>query len=68
MKWTKEKPTTPDFYWYRYGEGRVVDIAYVFGGQWGNLVATLTSEDDTIHPLELMDGDWSDTLIPEPED
>lgn len=62
MKWTKEKPTTPDFYWNRDGGllrvGEILEIS-------GALFCHFAGEREP-QLLELVGGEWA--RIPEPEE
>lgn len=66
MKWTKEKPTKPGWYWFRseteYGTcTTVLEIRNVQGG-------LVVVETIAIYPLEeFREGEWAGP-IPEPEE
>ena len=65
LRWTKEKPTTCDFYWYR-SEGGSIEIGIVYADVIGNLCIHFAGEEEP-HLLELVDGEWAGP-IPEPEE
>lgn len=64
LRWTKEKPTTCDFYWYK-SDGGSVEIGIVYADVIGNLCVHFAGEEDP-HLLELVVGEWAGP-IPEPE-
>lgn len=57
LRWTKEKPTTCDFYWYR-SEGGSIEIGIVYADVIGNLCIHFAGEEEP-HLLELVDGEWA---------
>ena len=65
LRWTREKPTVPEFYWYKT-DGGVREIGIVFGSGSNTLFVHFAGEEDA-HLLELVDGWWAGP-IPEPED
>ena len=65
LRWTKEKPTTCDFYWYR-SEGGSIEIGIVYADVIGNLCIHFAGEEEP-HLLELVDGEWAGPLL-EPEE
>jgi len=64
LRWTREKPTVPEFYWYK-SDGGVLEIGMTFEVH-GKSYVHFAGEEDA-HLLELVDGWWAGP-IPEPEE
>ncbi len=64
MRWTKEKPTTPGWYWYQGGMDEVEpSIAYVAMIN-GRLKAMFI--DCTTHAVGCLSGQWSSEPVTPP--
>lgn len=63
LKWTKEKPTICDFYWYR-SEGGSIEIGIIYEDIMGSLAIHFAGEKHP-HELRFVDGEWAGP-IPEP--
>ena len=64
LRWTKEKPTTCDFYWYR-SEGGSIEIGIIYEDIMGSLAIHFAGEKHP-HEFRFVDGWWAGP-IPEPE-
>ena len=71
MKWTTEKPTKKGWYWYKNHEYMMCVQVFWHDGFEMLIVhvirskSTHQSETDW-HPLDSLNGYWSDQPIPEP--
>lgn len=74
MKWTKEKPTAPGWYWYREpwrlgpDEEQQVSVRNVYVARDGELyVASEDPEGDADTLVATNDGEWAGPLSPPEE-
>lgn len=63
LKWTKDKPTAPGFYWMR--NEQAVSVVEVWKGPRGELVVLYPGDEVEKGFLEIPDAEWAGP-IPEP--
>ena len=64
MQWTSIPPTTPGWYWWRYGPDDTKPIireVYGYRNTYGPLVTWWAGRNAS---LELLGGEWSDSEVP----
>lgn len=71
LRWSKEPPTMPGWYWWKEGRNEesmivhVFIVAHISGEKF--LCAQFAGEGDIVHRIDKIDGEWAGP-ISEPEE